>query len=113
MSKCQETAGFLISAPCAHKATRKCQACGKPLCEIHSRDATPRAGVNCIACHRKFGARYEHGTDDPYLYSGYFYHSYYEDYDYGDTATWVAGREAFEELEKDSDLEWEGDFDGS
>lgn len=114
MAKCEETAGFLVSAPCNHKASGKCQSCGKPICPTHSRDATPRAGVNCIACHRRLGAKYEDETDDPYLYSGYLYQGYYSHHAADDAAaTWIAGREAFEEDGQDEDLEWEGDFDGS
>ena len=112
MSKCQETAGFLIAAPCTHKASTQCQSCGKPICEIHSRESAVRAGRCCIACHRKSGAKYEERSDDPYLYAGFFYHDYYSTYD-SDSQNWDNDRGAFDNNEDDPSDDWESDFDGS
>lgn len=114
MSKCEETAGFLISAPCRVQASHRCQACGKSICETHSRDASPRAGRNCIGCHRKFGARYDSATDDPYLFAGFLFPAYYQSYAYG-SESWDEGRAAFREASEanEGDEDWESDFDGS
>lgn len=110
MATCEETAGFLICAPCKRKAAGKCRRCSKPICEVHSRKAPAREGNTCITCHRKGGAKYEEDTDDPYLFSGYYYHDYYDHYDYGDNSDWGSSRGAFNDSD---DGDWESDFDGS
>ncbi len=108
-SQCQETAGFLISAPCKRKATSKCKRCGKPICDVHGRDLNVRAGKSCISCYRKSGAKYDSDSDDPYLFSGYYYHDYYTYSSYD--SDWSDSGGAF--VNNDDDGDWESDFDGS
>ncbi len=131
MSKCQETAGFLISAACGGSASQRCHRCKKPICERHSRiDPDGGGNWNCIECHRKSGASYGQSNDDPYLYSGSHHPEYYTYAAVGAAALGAAAlgvaatqagqpwrdRSAFG-VESDSedwtDQEWEDDFDGS
>ncbi len=110
---CGENAGFLIASPCQRKAVNKCLRCAKPICETHSRASAVRAGQCCITCHRQAGAKYENRTDDPYLYSGYYYDDYYSTYAYG-SDDWDDDRGAFNQDDSgSSDDQWESDFDGS
>lgn len=122
MAKCEEVAGFLISAPCKRQAVHRCQTCNKGICANHGRsvggssDPTD-ARLNCITCHRKSGAKYTQDNDDPYLYSGFFYDDYYDrSYD----NDWSENRESFDnsnQTEFDDDFgddgDFENDFDGS
>jgi hypothetical protein len=83
------------------------------VCPKHSRDAAVREGKCCITCHRKFGAKYEEESDDPYLFSGFYYSNYYSTYSYGDQ-DWSEGRAAFDSDSPDTEgQDWENDFDGS
>ena len=109
MSKCDETAGFLIAAPCKRQAVAKCDQCKKGVCEKHQRKGAMGQKIYCITCYRKSGAKYTEENDDPYLDSGYYYNDYYESSYYQDD--W----EGSEVILADGydDGEWEGDFDGS
>ncbi len=123
MSKCQETAGFLISAACSDSAEHKCRQCGKPVCGRHTR-SDPNGGQVCIACYRKSGAAYGQSNDDPYLYSGAHHPEYYA-YAVAGTAVgvaataaamdWAKERKAFRPQEEEdwTDEGWESDYDGS
>ncbi len=130
MSKCQETAGFLISAACGDSATQRCHQCKKPICERHSRiDPNGNANWNCIACHRKSSTSYGQSNDDPYLYSGSHHPEYYTYAAAGTVGLGAAAaahasqpwqeRSAFNASTDSTDSEdwtdqgWEDDFDGS
>ena len=111
MSKCAETAGFLISAPCRHQATGKCMSCGKPICERHQRKvAAPGVAPKCITCYRKSEARFTEDHDDPYLYTGSLYPDYYQSTHYRED--WAGAEAVLLAQEYDSER-WEGDFEGS
>ncbi len=124
MAKCQETAGFLISAACSESADFKCGQCGKPICGRHTREGARAPGKVCITCYRQSGAAYGQSNDDPYLYSGIHHPEYYA---YAATGTaaglaaasaardWSEDRGAFaaEDQEDWTDDGWENDYDGS
>ena len=119
MGKCEETAGFLISAPCRKKSELKCRTCGKAICQTHTRPSDK--GEQCIACHRKAGTKYERDTDDPMLYSAYRYNDFY-----ALAHTWGRSEDDRGYFDSDNpssqhdygasgseDDTWENDFDGS
>ena len=129
MAKCEEVAGFLISAPCKRQAQTRCKSCNKGICINHGRPANgstaavdpnnPNAvPLNCISCHRKSGASYTEDNDDPYLYSGFYYNDYY-DRSYSNDS-WSDNRGAFDnsnQMDGNDDFgddgDFENDFDGS
>lgn len=113
-TRCHETAGFLVAAPCSNKSKYECQNCSKPICEVHCRESAVREGWLCIACYRRTGAVYEEKTDDPYLFSGYYYDDYYR-YFGSSHDDWRSDRGALmhDNLHTLDDSSWENDFDGS
>lgn len=124
MAKCQETAGFLISAPCKDSSYYRCARCGKPICERHARQSATTDGKVCIACFRKDSPGLTQANDDPYLYSGTHHPEYYA-YAAGAAAVgigaahaahqWSGDRSAFnaDDQQDWTDGEWENDYDGS
>ena len=76
---CNETAGFLFKHECLQYPQNRCDACGKPICEEHTR----RFEVNtyCPACDaiearargRSVAHRYD---DDSYYHGDHYYHGY-------------------------------------
>ena len=113
--KCKETAGFLISHPCASSAELNCSVCGKDVCNDHARETD--GGFACITCFKKQhvdqdlqgssrGSRYYH---DPYFY-GYYHH--YHPYSMHDSFD-DSDRAAFETADTDDAGGSETDADGS
>jgi len=111
--KCKETAGFLMSHPCTKTAVLTCAACGKDVCEDHSRETDE--GYACITCYKQqhvdsdlrspAGSRRYYR--DPYYYG--YYHGYYpyamrDQFDEGDRQAFASDADAgADAVEADAD----------
>ena len=109
MSRCRETAGFLISHPCPHPAAHICTQCSKPICPDHRRESL------CVSCYRS--QPHEGAENDPYLAGAHYYSDYndlssYDAYSQRERSSLDSPSSAGDE-EEEWDKDWEADFDGT
>jgi hypothetical protein len=133
---CQETAGFLFAHSCKNPATQTCAKCSKSICTVHMRPVDtwrlspspsgerPPGAMSpvCVGCRRELGSAADRDPtanhDDPYFYSGSYYHDYYgydhvDRYSRADRDTFATPAGTASTMTDTGAESWENDFEAS